>query len=134
MRQRFSFESKQLTFSRNLIQYQRLQNKIIFNNTFVSPICSVFLVRNISFHSPIQRTNGEKFFNHVIYKAKCRLWREINTSPSIFSFMERVFFITRRKKYGSSLSEMGITVVIPTLTQKLTTKTKKSNRFSIKGD
>ena len=46
-----------------------------------------------------------------------RFWREENTSPSIFSIIDRVFSIFRRKKTGSNPSEMDIKVIIPAPTQ-----------------
>ena len=43
----------------------------------------------------------------------CRLWREINTFPSISSLTDRVFSIFRQKKVRSDPSEMDIKMVIP---------------------
>ena len=52
---------------------------------------------------------------------KYRLWREINTFPSISSLMDRVFSIFRQKRYASNPSEMDIKVVIPAPIQQITT-------------
>ena len=71
---------------------------------------------------PDQGTNKEKYFNHVFLKRKiCRLWREINTLPSISSFTYRVFSIFERKKNGSDPSVKDIKLVIPAPTQKTMT-------------
>ena len=60
---------------------------------------------------------------------ECRLWRQINTSPSSFSFMYRVFSIFRQEKYESNPWKMDIKVVIPVPTHKIITKTKKQDVF-----
>ena len=63
----------------------------LYNNksTFVSPIYTFSLAGNINVYTPIQSTNMEKYFNHIIFKEKCRLWWEINTSLSISFFTDR---------------------------------------------
>ena len=69
-------------------------------------------------YTPDQGTNREKYFNHINYQTeRCRLWREINTFPSIPSLTDRVFPIFREKKVRSDPSEMDIKVVIPAPTQ-----------------
>ena len=87
------------------------------NSTFVSPIYTFSLAGNIIVYKPIQGTNKEKYFNHLSITEKCRLWRELNTSPSISSFIHRVFSIFRRKKYGSNPLEKDTKVIFPTPTQ-----------------
>ena len=52
-------------------------------------------------------------------REKCRLFREKNTSPSIYSFIDRVFSISQQEKNGSNPLEMDIEVVIPAPTQKI---------------
>ena len=57
------------------------------------------LAGNIIVYAPNQGTNREKYFNHIIYQRKrCRLWREINTLPSISSLTGRDFSIFRQEK------------------------------------
>ena len=76
------------------------------------------LAKNINVYTPDQGTNREKYFNHNIYQSKrCRLWREINTLPSLSSLTDRVLSIFRQKKVRSDPSEMDIKVVIPAPTQ-----------------
>ena len=72
------------------------------------------LARNTIVYTPDQGTNREKYFNHIIYqRERCRLWREINTFPSISSLTDRVFSIFRQKKVRSDPSEMDIKLVTP---------------------
>ena len=81
-------------------------------------VTRLHIITVIIVYTPNQGTNREKYFNHTIYqRERCRLWREINTLPSISSFTDHVFSIFRRKKYGSDLSEMDIKIVIPAPTQ-----------------
>ena len=54
----------------------------------------------------------------------CRLWREINTPPSISSLTDRVFSNFRQEKVRSDPSEIDIKVVIPAPTQYIKTQTK----------
>ena len=37
------------------------------NSTFVSPIYTFSLAGNIIVYTPLQGTNGAKYFNHIIY-------------------------------------------------------------------
>ena len=76
------------------------------------------LAGNIIVYTPDQGTNREKYFKYNIYQREgCRLWREINTLPSIFSLTDGVFSIFWQKKVRSDPSEMDIKVVIPAPTQ-----------------
>ena len=76
------------------------------------------LAGNVINYTPDQGTNREKYFNRNIYqRERCRLWREINTLPSISSLTDCVFSIFRQKKVWSDPSEMDIKVVIPAPTQ-----------------
>ena len=97
------------------VKYQKATNLYNKNSTFVSPIFTFFLAENTIAYTPKQGTNREKYFIHIIYKAKYANsgWKR-NTYPSISSFMDRVFSIFQREKYGSNPSEMDIKVVIPT--------------------
>ena len=63
----------------------------------------------------------KKTFIKLSMKEKWQIWREINTSPSISSFIDRVFSIFRQKNYGSNPSKMDIKVVISASTQKIIT-------------
>ena len=91
----------------------------LYNNicTFVSPIYTFPWRKTKLFTRQIKVQIGKSTLIKLFIKAKCRLWREKNTLPSISSFTDRVFSIFRRKKYGSDPSEMDIKVVIPALTQ-----------------
>ena len=40
------------------------------NSTFVTPIYTFSLAGNIIVYPPMQATNREKYFNHIIYKGK----------------------------------------------------------------
>ena len=53
----------------------------------------------------------------IFIKEKCRLWRETNTFPSIYSLTDRVFSIFRQKIYVSNPSEMNIKMLIPAPTR-----------------
>ena len=67
-------------------------------STFVSPIYTFSMSESTIVHTPIQITNGEKYLNHIfLKKGKYRRCRELNTSPSISSFIDRVLCILRQK-------------------------------------
>ena len=90
----------------------------IVNNPFVSPIYTFSLAGIIIVYRPIQGTiRYKKDLIILSIKGKSRLWREINASPSISSFIDRVFSVFRRRKYDSNPSEMDIKVAIPAPTQ-----------------
>ena len=91
----------------------------LYNNTstFVSPIYVFSLAGFIKVYTPNQATNRDKYFNHIIYKREMLPLAEINTCLSLFSFMDRVFSIFRRKNYWSNPSETDIKEVIPAPTQ-----------------
>ena len=116
MREKGFNQSEQLTFFKEINTVPKA-TKLYNNSTFVSAIYTFSLAGNIIVYTPNQSTIREKYFNQIICKGKCQLWREINTSPSIYSFIDRVFSIFRRKKYGSNPSEMDIKVVIPAPTK-----------------
>ena len=94
-----------------MIKIPKTENLYNNKNTFVSPIFTFSLAGNIIVYSPIQGTNMEKYFNHIIYKGK------ILTSLSNSFYMDRAFSIIPRKKYGFNPSEMDIKVIIPAATQ-----------------
>ena len=54
----------------NCVQYRKGYN--LYNNysTFVSPIYTFSVAGNIIVYRPIQGTNREKYFNHIIYREK----------------------------------------------------------------
>ena len=84
----------------------------------MSPTWAFSLAGNRIVYTPSQGTNREKNFNQINYKDKrCRLWREINTFPSISSLLGCVFSFFQRKKYEPNPSEMDIKLLIPAPTQ-----------------
>ena len=96
---REKFQRKQIVNDFKIEYNTKGYNLCINNSTFVSPIYTFSLAGNIIAYTPIRGTNSEDYFNHIIYKRKkIRLWREINSSPSISYFRDRVFSIFRRKK------------------------------------
>ena len=101
----------------------------LYNNTstFVSPIYTSSLARNINVYTPIRSTNMENYFDHITYKGKMPTLAGIKHLPSISSVPDRVFSIFRRKMYGSSPLEMDIKMLTPAPTQKIITKTKDRN-------
>ena len=67
-------------------------------STFVSPIYTFSLAGNIIVYTRQFKVQiGKSTLNILSIKEKCLLWREINTSPSISSSMDRVFSIFRQK-------------------------------------
>ena len=99
-------------YSTERLQFYILITVLCFSYLYLS------LAGNIVVYTPNQGTNRQKYFNHNIYQRKgCRLWREINTLPSISSLTDRVFSISRQKRVRSDPSEMDIKVVIPAPTQ-----------------
>ena len=91
------------------------------NGSFVSPIYTFFLAEAKLFTRQFEVQIGKGTLNILSIKEKCPLQREINTYPSISSFIDRVFSFFQRKKYGSNPSEMDIKVVIPLPTQLMIT-------------
>ena len=53
----------------------------------------------------------------ISIKEKGRFWREMDTAPSVSSYIDRVFSESRGKKYGSNPSEEDIKVVTPAPTK-----------------
>ena len=95
----------------------KINNNNNNNKTSISPSYTFSLAGKIIVYTPIQGTKREKYFNLIIYRGKMPTLAGKNTSPSISSFINRVFSTFRRKKYGSTPSQMDTKVVIPTLTQ-----------------
>ena len=108
----------------------KLYNSISF---FVSLIYTFSLTGNTLVYTPIRSTNGEKYFNHIIYEAKCLHWLELNTSLSISSFIARVRSIFRWNNFGSKPLEMDIKVVISAPAEKKITQSKKNKQVIPKG-
>ena len=55
----------------NLVQYQEAANLYNNKSTFVSPFYTTLsLAGNKIVYTPIQGTNRENYFNHIIYKGK----------------------------------------------------------------
>ena len=90
-------ESKQLMIS-EMITKTKATNFCNKSRTFCSPIHTFSLAGNTNAHTPIQATNREKYLKRIICKEKCRLWREIITSPSISFLIGCVFSNFRQKK------------------------------------
>ena len=69
MREKVFNKGKQLLIS-NRVQY--LKATFLYNiiSTFVSPSYTFSLAGNINVYTPIRGSNGEKYFNHIIYKGK----------------------------------------------------------------
>ena len=113
MREKSFNQSEQFTFFKKISTVPKATK--LYNNihTLVSPIFTFSLAGNIIVYTPIQSTNREKYFNHIIYFKKMPTLAGKNTSPSISSFIDRVFSIFRRKKYMSNPSEMDIKVLVP---------------------
>ena len=91
-------QSKQLMISENEYNTKGYKLLCYYSSTSVPPIYTFSLAGNINVYTPIECTNSEKCLTKLSIKEKCRLWREINTSPSISSFIDRVFSIFRQKK------------------------------------
>ena len=81
------------SYNTQKLQFIKSSLYFFFSYLFLS------LAGNIIVYMPNQGTNREKYFNHITYQRKrCRLWREINTLPSISSLTDRDFSIFRQKK------------------------------------
>ena len=64
------------------------------NSTFVSPIYTVSLVGNMIVYTPIQGTNREKYFNHIIHKGRMpTLAGNKHFSVHFFRHRQRLFHI-----------------------------------------
>ena len=71
------------------------------NNTFVSPTYTFFLAGNIIANTPIQDTNREKYFNHVILTGKKpTLSGNKNFSVNFVFHRLRVFHLSTEKGTG----------------------------------
>ena len=75
---------------------------IIYHNNilFVSPIYTFSSGGNIFVYTPSQVQIGKSTLIILYTEKKCQSWREINTFPSIFPFIGRVFSVIRQKEYG----------------------------------
>ena len=83
-------------------------------STFISTFYSFYSAENISVCTPSQGTKRENYSYEIQHQMlKCRLWREINTYPSISSLKGRLLPIFRRKMDRPNTSEMDIEVLIP---------------------
>ena len=87
------------------------------NSTFVSPIYAFSLAGKILFTRQFKVQLGKSTLIILSIKEKCRLWREIKTSPSTSPSIDRVFPICDRKRYNYNPLDMDIKVVIPEPTQ-----------------
>ena len=97
--------------------YLSISKDNCFFGTFISPNYTFSLAGNIFIYTPSQGTNREKYFYKMQHqRLKCRFWCEINTFPSISSFIGRVLSI-RRKMDGPNSSQLDIKVLkrAPTL-------------------
>ena len=50
-------------------QYYKKNNLMVFC-TFISPICTFSLARNIIVYTPSQGTNREKYFTKLLYQSQ----------------------------------------------------------------
>ena len=65
------FQSKQaVNFFRIMSTISKATKFYINISTFVSPIYTFSLVRNVIVYTQIQDTNGEKHFIHIIYEGR----------------------------------------------------------------
>ena len=73
---REKFQSKQIVNVFRKINTVPKATKLYNNNiTFVSPIHTFSSAGNIIAYTPIQGSNKEKYFNHIIYKGKMQTLR-----------------------------------------------------------
>ena len=103
-------------------------------STFVSPIYAFSLARNIIGYTPIQGTNREKYFNHIIYKGK-RPTLAGNRQISIYFFLHgpRLFQLSTEKVWVQSVRKGHQSGYSRTDTKNID-KNKRSKRFSIGGN
>ena len=87
---------------------------IIMNLVFSFLLYTFSLPRSIFVYTPDKGTNRDKYFNQINYEdKKCRLWREMNTFPSISSLIGCAFSIFRLKTYEPTPSEVDIKRLVP---------------------
>ena len=97
MREKGFNKSKQLLIL-NSVQKQKATNLCNINSTFVSPIYTFSLAANIFIYTPIQGTNREKCFNHIIYKGKMpSLAGKKHISVHFLFHKQRVFHLSTEK-------------------------------------
>ena len=90
--------------------------------TFSSPIYTFPWRETYLLTRQIKVQIGKSTLIILFIKEKgCRLWREINTLPSISSLTDSVFPTFRNENVRSDPSEMDIKVVIPAPTQYMKT-------------
>ena len=126
------FQSKQTVNvfrkSNTLIKPTKLHSS---NITFISPIYTFSLAENIIVYTPIQGTNREKYFNHIIYKAKMpTLAGNKHVSVHFFLHRPRLFHVSTEKVRVYSVRKGHQTDYSRTDTIH-NNKNKRSNRFSI---
>ena len=85
------------------------------------------MAENNIVYTPIQGTNKEKLFNHVIFKGEVQTLAGNNHSTS--SFKDSVFSTFWRIMYGSKPSEMDIRWLFPRRHIKLEHKQNIENVF-----
>ena len=73
----------------------------IIHKTFVSPISTFSSTGNLNVCTPIQSTNGEKYFDHIIYKGKIlTLAGNIHLSVHFFFHGPRLFHLSMENLTG----------------------------------
>ena len=77
---------------------KKVQSLYIHSSTFVSAIYNFSLAGIITLYTPNQGTNREKYFNHIIYKARMpTLARNKHDSVHIFLHEPRLFYLPTEK-------------------------------------
>ena len=97
MREKVQWKQTVIDFNKR-VRHRKTTNMNIHKSTFVCPIYTFSLAGNKFVYTPTQGKNGEKYFNHIIYKGKMPNLAGKNTSPSFFSITDYVFSISRQKK------------------------------------
>ena len=126
------FQSKQtVNVFKKINTVPKAAKLYIDNNTSVSSTYTFSLAGNIIVYTPNQSTNREQYFNHI-YKEKMPTLRELNTSPFISPFIDRVFSIFRQKKVRVQPVRNGHQSGYSRADTINNNINKRSNRFSIR--
>ena len=133
MREKFQ-SKKTVNVSRKIKTVPKATKLCNNNNTFVSLIYTFSLVGNIIAYRPIQSTNRDKYFNHIIYEGKMpTLARSKHLSIHFFLHGPRFFHLLTEKIRVQSVRnghQSGYTRA-DTLNTNIN---KRSNRFSMRGN
>ena len=80
-----------------MLQYQKAKISIIITVLLFLLYISFLGEKHNWLHAKSRYKQGKVLSSYHLSKERCRLWREINTLPSISSFMDRVFSLFRQK-------------------------------------